>query len=95
MSGLLSSSLSNALSLDELYLGSMFDRTKGANRSFVHIGKYIGNNVFIAYEGTLSQSDSPQSFFVEYKLPRGISIELEMEKPTDNYRIGIKYNWSF
>ncbi|MBF0410006.1 MAG: translocation/assembly module TamB domain-containing protein [Candidatus Riflebacteria bacterium] len=95
LSGLLSSSLSNVLSLDELYVGSLFDRTKGVSRSFVHIGKYVGNNIFLAYEGTLAQDDSPKTFFIEYKLPKGLTVDLEMKKPGNEIRLGLKYEWSF
>jgi autotransporter translocation and assembly factor TamB len=95
LSGLLSSSLSNVLSIDELYIGSLFDQTKGVSRSFVHIGKYVGNNIFLTYEGTLAQDDSPKSFFIEYKLPKGLTVELEMKKPSNETRLGIKYEWSF
>lgn len=95
LSGLLSSTLSSALNLDELYVGSLFDRTKGATRSFLHIGKYIGNNIFIAYEGTLAKDDSPKTYIIEYKLPKSFSIELRTEKPSNDSRIGVKYDWKF
>ena len=94
LSGLLSSTLSTALNLDELFLGSMFDRTLGISRSFLRVGKYMGNNIFIAYEGTLSNEDK-KTFIIEYRLPRGFLINLEMEKPTNQTRIGVKYDWKF
>jgi hypothetical protein len=94
LSGLLSSTLSNALSLDELFLGSLFDRTLGRSRSFLRMGKYMGNNIFIAYEGTLSNEDR-KNFIIEYRLPRGFLLNLEMEQPTNKTQFGVKYDWKF
>jgi len=92
--GLLSSTLSHALNLDELFMGSLFDRTIGVTRSFLRVGKYMGNNVFLAYEGTLS-NEGQKSYIVEYRLPKGFFLNLEMERPINRNRIGIKYNWKF
>ncbi len=94
LSGLLSSTLSEAFNLDELYFDSLFDRTTGVTRSFLRIGKYIGYNVFLAYEGTLS-NDGMKTYIIEYRLPRGFMLNLEVEKPRNNTRIGIKYDWKF
>jgi hypothetical protein len=95
LSGLLGSSISNVLHLDEFFMGSAFDKTQGAQRSFVHIGKYIGHNIFIAYEGTLTRSDTPRTFIIEYKLPKGLLVNFEVERPTNKNRIGLKYDWQF
>ncbi|HNV69434.1 MAG TPA: translocation/assembly module TamB domain-containing protein, partial [Candidatus Ozemobacteraceae bacterium] len=94
LSGLLSSTLSEAFNLDELYFDSLFDRTSGVTRSFLRIGKYIGYNIFLAYEGTLS-NDGMKTYIIEYRLPRGFMLNVEVEKPRNNTRIGIKYDWKF
>ncbi len=94
LSGLLGSTLSTAFNLDELYLGSLFDRTTGITRSFLRIGKYIGRNFFFAYEGTMS-NEGQKTYIIEYRLPRGFLLNLEVEKPINRTRIGVKYDWRF
>ncbi|MBF0500179.1 MAG: translocation/assembly module TamB domain-containing protein [Candidatus Riflebacteria bacterium] len=94
LTGLLSSTLGTALNLDELYMGSLFDRTSGTSRSFLRIGKYLGHNIFFAYEGTLSNEDK-KTYIFEYRLPRGFLFNLESEKPTNEMRVGVKYDWKF
>lgn len=94
LTGLLSSTLTSALNLDEMYFGSLFDRATGVSRSFLRIGKYLGHNVFLAYEGTLSNEDK-KTYIIEYRLPRGFLLNLEVEKPTNATRVGVKYDWKF
>lgn len=94
ISGLLGSTISTALNLDELFLGSLFDRTTGVTRSFLRVGKYIGSNFFLAYEGTLSNEDK-KTYILEYRLPKGFFLNMEVEKPTDRIRYGLKYDWRF
>ncbi len=94
LSGLLGSTLSTALNLDELYLGSLFDRTTGITRSFLRIGKYLGHNFFVAYEGTMS-NEGQKIYIIEYRLPRGFLLNLEFEKPINRTRIGVQYDWKF
>jgi len=94
LTGLLGSTLSSALNLDELFLGSLFDRDTGITRSFLRVGKYVGNNVFIAYEGTLSNEDK-KTYIVEYRLPKGFLLNVEVEKPINRTTIGVKYDWKF
>jgi len=94
LSGLLGSTISTALNLDELFLGSLFDRSTGITRSFLRIGKYIGHNFFFAYEGTLS-NEGRKSYIIEYRLPRGFKINLEFEKPINSTRVGVSYDWNF
>ncbi|MFZ2958988.1 MAG: translocation/assembly module TamB domain-containing protein [Candidatus Ozemobacteraceae bacterium] len=94
LTGLLSSTLGTALNLDELYMGSLFDRTLGISRSFLRIGKYLGHNIFFAYEGTLSNEDK-KTYIFEYRLPRGFLFNVEVEKPTNEIRLGVKYDWRF
>jgi autotransporter translocation and assembly factor TamB len=94
LSGLLSSTLSTAFNLDELYLGSLFDRTTGITRSFLRVGKYVGRNFFFAYEGTMT-NEGQKTYIIEYRLPRGFLLNLEVEKPINRTRIGVKYDWRF
>ena len=56
---------------------------------------HVGNDIFLAYEGVPARTDLPQTFIAEYKLPRGYVVELELERPSNNSRVGIKYDWNF
>nr|MBP7635174.1 translocation/assembly module TamB domain-containing protein [Candidatus Ozemobacteraceae bacterium] len=94
LSGLLGSTISTALNLDEVFFGSLFDRRTGITSSFLRVGKYIGRNIFIAYEGTLS-NEGDKTYIFEYRLPRGFFINVEIEKPRNQTRIGVKYDWRF
>lgn len=94
LSGLLGSTISTALNLDEVFFGSLFDRRTGITSSFLRVGKYIGRNIFIAYEGTLS-NEGDKTYIFEYRLPRGFFINIEIEKPRNQTRIGVKYDWRF
>lgn len=94
LSGFIGSTISSALNLDELFLDSLFDRTTGITRSFLRIGKYLGRNFFVAYEGTMS-NDERKTYIIEYRLPRGFLVNFEVEKPTDRMQIGVKYDWKF
>jgi len=94
LSGLLGSTISTALNLDEVFFGSLFDRRTGITSSFLRIGKYIGRNIFIAYEGTLS-NEGDKTYIFEYRLPKGFFINIEIEKPRNQTRIGVKYDWRF
>ncbi|HNW35776.1 MAG TPA: translocation/assembly module TamB domain-containing protein, partial [Candidatus Ozemobacteraceae bacterium] len=94
LSGLLGSTLSTAFNLDEVFFGSLFDRNTGITRSFLRVGKYLGRNIFIAYEGTLS-NEGEKTYIFEYRLPRGFFINIEVEKPRNRTRFGVKYDWKF
>ncbi|HOY65487.1 MAG TPA: translocation/assembly module TamB domain-containing protein [Candidatus Ozemobacteraceae bacterium] len=94
LSGLIGSTISTALNLDEVFFGSLFDRTTGITRSFLRVGKYIGRNIFLAYEGTLS-NEGEKTYIFEYRLPRGFFINIEVEKPRNRTRFGVKYDWKF
>lgn len=94
LSGLLGSTISTALNLDEVFFGSLFDRRTGITSSFLRVGKYIGKNIFIAYEGTLS-NEGDKTYIFEYRLPKGFFINVEVEKPRNQTRIGVKYDWRF
>ncbi|HEY9069744.1 MAG TPA: translocation/assembly module TamB domain-containing protein [Candidatus Ozemobacteraceae bacterium] len=94
LSGLIGSTISTALNLDEVFFGSLFDRTTGITRSFLRVGKYLGRNIFIAYEGTLS-NEGEKTYIFEYRLPRGFFINIEVEKPRNRTRFGVKYDWKF
>ena len=94
ISALIGTTISTALNLDELFLTSLYDKTEGKTRSFIRAGKYIGNNLFMAYEGTLDEKDE-ETFIFEYRLPRGFVINLEFEEPEKDKRIGVRYDWKF
>ncbi len=94
ISALLGNTLSTALNLDELFLTSLFDKTSGKSVSFLRVGKYIGNNLFLAYEGTM-RDDENETYIFEYRLPRGFVVNLEFEKPENDKRIGVRYDWKF
>jgi autotransporter translocation and assembly factor TamB len=94
ISALIGTTISTALNLDELFLTSLYDKTEGKTRSFIRAGKYIGNNIFMAYEGTLDEKDE-ETFIFEYRLPRGFVINLEFEEPEKDKRIGVRYDWKF
>lgn len=94
LSGLIGTTISTALNLDEVFFGSLFDRNTGISTSFLRVGKYIGRNIFIAYEGTLS-NEGEKTYIFEYRLPRGFFINIEVEKPRNQTRIGVKYDWKF
>lgn len=93
-SGLLSSTLTSTLNLDEVYYGTLFDRSTGVSRSFLRLGKYLGKNMFFAYEGTLSNEDQ-KTYIFEYRLPKGFRVNLEVEKPRERIRGGVSYDWQF
>jgi autotransporter translocation and assembly factor TamB len=98
ISALIGNVVSSALNLDELFLTSLFDRTSGKSKSFLRVGKYIGNNIFIAYEGTL-RDDDQENFIFEYRLPRGFVVNLEFKDQGKDiqkeHRVGVKYDWKF
>lgn len=94
ISALIGNTLSAALNLDELFLSSLFDRSSGKTRSFIRVGKYIGRNIFMAYEGTM-QSDEEETFIFEYRLPKGFVVNLEFKEPTKEQRLGVRYDWKF
>jgi len=94
ISALIGNTISTALNLDELFLTSLYDKTDGRPRSFIRAGKYIGQNLFIAYEGTLDESEE-ETFIFEYRLPKGFVVNLEFEEPEKDKRIGVRYDWKF
>ncbi|MDN5279766.1 MAG: translocation and assembly module TamB, partial [Clostridiales bacterium] len=94
ISALIGNTISTALNLDELFLTSLYDKTEGRSRSFIRAGKYIGNNIFMAYEGTLDERDE-ETFIFEYRLPKGFVVNLEFEEPEKDKRIGVRYDWKF
>jgi len=94
ISALIGNTLSAALNLDELFLSSLFDRSSGKTRAFIRVGKYIGRNIFMAYEGTM-QSGEEESFIFEYRLPKGFVVNLEFKEPGKEQRIGVRYDWKF
>jgi hypothetical protein len=94
ISALISNTLSTALNLDELFLTSLYDKTEGRSRSYIRAGKYIANNIFMAYEGTLDETEK-ETYIFEYRLPKGFVVNLEFEKPEKDTRLGIRYDWKF
>ncbi|MEW6713251.1 MAG: translocation/assembly module TamB domain-containing protein, partial [Candidatus Riflebacteria bacterium] len=94
ISALIGNTISAALNLDELFLTSLYDKTEGRSRSFIRAGKYIGQNIFMAYEGTLDEREE-ETFIFEYRLPKGFVVNLEFEKPEKDKRIGVRYDWKF
>lgn len=94
ISALIGNTISAALNLDELFLTSLYDKTEGRSRSFIRAGKYIGRNIFMAYEGTLDESEE-ETFIFEYRLPKGFVVNLEFEEPEKDKRIGVRYDWKF
>lgn len=94
ISALIGNTISTALNLDELFLTSLYDKTDGRPRSFIRAGKYIGRNLFIAYEGTLDEKEE-ETFIFEYRLPKGFVVNLEFEEPEKDKRIGVRYDWKF
>ncbi len=94
ISALIGNSLSNALNVDELYLTSAFDKTTGKTQSYVRIGKYLSDKIFMAYEGTMSD-DKDESYIFEYRLPKGFVFSIEFEQPEKNQNYGIRYDWKF
>lgn len=94
ISALIGSTISNALNLDELFLSSLFDRTSGKSRSFIRVGKYIGKNIFMAYEGT-TEEGRDESYIFEYRLPKGFVVNIEFKEPIKEQRIGVRYDWKF
>ena len=94
ISSLIGGTISAALNLDELFLTSLYDKTEGRSRSFVRAGKYIGRNIFMAYEGTLDEREE-ETFIFEYRLPKGFVVNLEFEEPLKDKRIGVRYDWKF
>jgi hypothetical protein len=94
ISALIGSTISSALNLDELFLSSLFDRSSGKSRSFIRVGKYIGRNIFMAYEGTMDETEE-ETYIFEYRLPRGFVVNLEFKEPVKEQRIGVRYDWKF
>jgi translocation and assembly module TamB len=94
ISALISNTLSTALNLDELFLTSLYDKTEGRSRSYIRASKYIANNIFMAYEGTLDETEK-ETYIFEYRLPKGFVVNLEFEKPEKDTRLGIRYDWKF
>lgn len=94
ISALIGSTISTALNLDELFLSSLFDRTSGKSRAFIRVGKYIGKNIFMAYEGTMEQGQD-ESYIFEYRLPKGFVVNIEFKEPIKEQRIGVRYDWKF
>jgi hypothetical protein len=94
ISALISNTLSSALNLDELFLTSLYDRTDGKPRSYIRVGKYVANNLFMAYEGTLDETQE-ETFIFEYRLPKGFVVNLEFEQPEKDKRLGLRYDWKF
>ncbi|GAB4280033.1 MAG: hypothetical protein Kow0029_24370 [Candidatus Rifleibacteriota bacterium] len=94
ISALIGTTISTALNLDELFMTSIYDKTEGKTRSFIRAGKYIGNNLFMAYEGTLDEKDQ-ETYIFEYRLPKGFVVNLEFEEPEKDKRLGVRYDWKF
>lgn len=94
ISALIGNTISTALNLDELFLSSLFDRESGKSKSFIRVGKYIGHNIFMAYEGSM-YADEEETFIFEYRLPKGFVVTLEFKEPTQEQRIGVRYDWKF
>ena len=94
ISALIGNQLSSALNLDELYLTSAFDKKTGKTQSYVRIGKYLSDKVFMAYEGNMSD-DRDESYIFEYRLPKGFIFSIEFEQPENNQNYGIRYDWKF
>lgn len=94
ISALIGNTISSALNLDELFLSSLFDRSSGKSKSFIRVGKYIGRNIFMAYEGTMYENEE-ETYIFEYRLPKGFVVNLEFKEPTKEQRIGVRYDWKF
>lgn len=94
ISALIGNTISSALNLDELFLSSLFDRSSGKSKSFIRVGKYIGRNIFMAYEGTMYENEE-ETYIFEYRLPRGFVVNLEFKEPSKEQRIGVRYDWKF
>ncbi|MBU1107916.1 MAG: translocation/assembly module TamB domain-containing protein, partial [Candidatus Riflebacteria bacterium] len=94
ISALIGNTISTALNLDELFLSSLFDRSSGKTKSFIRVGKYIGRNIFMAYEGTMDESDE-ETYIFEYHLPKGFVVNLEFKEPVQEQRINVRYDWNF
>ncbi len=94
ISSLIGESIGNALNLDELYLTSAFDKETGKSQSYVRIGKYVTDRIFMAYEGTMN-SDRDENYIFEYRLPKGLVLSVEFEEPENNQTYGFRYDWQF
>ncbi|MBR4570752.1 MAG: translocation/assembly module TamB, partial [Candidatus Riflebacteria bacterium] len=94
ISSLIGNQISSALNLDELYLTSAFDKKTGKTQSYVRIGKYLSDKIFMAYEGNMSD-DKDESYIFEYRLPKGFIFSIEFEQPENNQNYGIRYDWKF
>ena len=94
ISSLIGESLGNALNLDELYLTSGMDKESGKTQSYVRVGKYLSDRVFMAYEGTMSD-DRNESYNFEYRLPRGLVFSVEFKEPESSQTYGFRYDWQF
>lgn len=94
ISALVGDTLSSALNLDELFLSSLFDKSSGQSRSYIRAGRYVGRNFYVAYEGTLDETED-ETYIFEYRLPRGFMVNLEFKEPEKETRIGVKYDWRF
>ena len=94
ISALIGNTISSALNLDELFLSSLFDRSSGRTKSFIRVGKYIGRNIFMAYEGTMDQEEE-ETYIFEYRLPKGFVVNVEFKEPEREQRINVRYEWKF
>ena len=94
ISALIGDTISSALNLDELFLSSLFDKASGKTRSFIRVGKYVGQNIFMAYEGSMEEGQE-ESYIFEYRLPKGFVVNLEFKEPVKEQRIGVRYDWKF
>ena len=94
ISALIGDKISEALNLDELYLSSMYDQKSGKSKQYVRVGKYISDNFFMAYEGTM-EDEKDEKYIFEYRLPKGFIISVEFEQPDNEQQYGLKYDWKF
>ena len=94
ISSIIGQSIGNALNLDELYLTSALDKETGKSQSYVRVGKYVTDRIFVAYEGTMT-SDRDENYIFEYRLPRGLVLSVEFEEPEKNQTYGFRYDWQF
>ncbi len=94
ISALIGNTISTALNLDELFLSSLFDRTSGKSRPYIRVGKYIGRNIFMAYEGSMEQGQE-EAYIFEYRLPKGFVVNVEFKEPEKEQQIGVRYDWKF
>ena len=70
------------------------DKESGKTQSYVRVGKYLSDRVFMAYEGTMSD-DRNESYYFEYRLPRGLVFSVEFKEPESSQTYGFRYDWQF